>query len=198
MWLKSTHDFFLRYAPESLRDGKFSTRSDVWSFGVTMYEIFSLGEDPKLQGFQQKRTDDSRNDPEEGSSAELLTALEQGARLPCPPKCPQAVYVKLMYPCWNLQSQLRPKFSMLCQDIQQLLCEYWSVSSCSLARLYGSPCWRTRNIDWVSRYTYPPPSLILVVWRVYEAELLRKRASSERCTSHRLILDIHLADWISN
>lgn len=133
--LKSTHGFLLRYAPESLRDGKFSTRSDVWSFGVTMYEIFSLGEDPKLQGFQQKRMDDSQSvdDPEEGSSAELLSALEQGARLPCPSKCPQVVYVKLMYPCWNLQSQLRPKFSTLCQDIQELLSEYWSVSSLASA-----------------------------------------------------------------
>ncbi|XP_014484244.1 PREDICTED: tyrosine-protein kinase hopscotch [Dinoponera quadriceps] len=112
------------YAPESLRDGKFSTRSDVWSFGVTMYEIFSLGEDPELPGLRQKRTDDSVDDPEEGSSTKLLAALEQGARLPCPSKCPQAVYVKLMYPCWNLQSQLRPKFSTLCQDIHQLLSEY--------------------------------------------------------------------------
>ncbi|XP_046425755.1 tyrosine-protein kinase hopscotch isoform X1 [Neodiprion fabricii] len=104
------------YAPESLRDGKFSPRSDVWSFGVTMYETFGFGDEPRVPG-----VGDGGNS--EGS-AELLEALERGSRLPCPPTCPQAVYVKLMYPCWQLQSHERPDFSTLCNDIQDLLTQY--------------------------------------------------------------------------
>ncbi|CAD6215597.1 GSCOCT00000409001.2-RA-CDS [Cotesia congregata] len=108
------------YAPESLRDGKFSPRSDVWSFGVTMYETFGLGEDPKLPGVGGQQGGDSA---EEGGAA-LLAALERGTRLPCPQNCPQIVYVKLMYPCWHLQSHLRPDFAMLCNEIRDLITQY--------------------------------------------------------------------------
>ncbi|XP_012288894.1 tyrosine-protein kinase hopscotch [Orussus abietinus] len=115
------------YAPESLRDGKFSPRSDVWSFGVTMYETFGLGEDPKLPGVGNSNIlgDGNANGVEsEEGTGELLAALERGARLPCPPTCPQAVYVKLMYPCWHLDSHRRPNFSTLCKDIADLMTQY--------------------------------------------------------------------------
>lgn len=98
-----------RYAPESLRDGKFSPRSDVWSYGVTLYEMFSLGEDPRLP--------DCVNDQDQ---QELLETLESGTRLPCPPQCSQTIYVKLMSPCWQANSHARPTFKQLAEDIQDL------------------------------------------------------------------------------
>ncbi|KAK9304330.1 hypothetical protein QLX08_004310 [Tetragonisca angustula] len=110
------------YAPESIRDGKFSTRSDVWSFGVTMYETFGFGEEPRLPGLDSS-TERLQNEQEKGST-ELLAALERGTRLPCPSTCPQAIYVKLMYPCWHLQSHQRPDFATLCKDIKDLLAQY--------------------------------------------------------------------------
>lgn len=81
-----------------------------------MYETFTLGEEPRVPG-----VGDGGNS--EGS-AELLAALEQGSRLPCPPTCPQDVYVKLMYPCWHLHSHERPDFSTLCINIRDLLSQY--------------------------------------------------------------------------
>ncbi|KAF3422404.1 hypothetical protein E2986_02653 [Frieseomelitta varia] len=111
-----------KYAPESIRDGKFSTRSDVWSFGVTMYETFGFGEEPRLPGLDSS-TERLQNEQEKGST-ELLAALERGTRLPCPSTCPQAIYVKLMYPCWHLQSHQRPDFATLCKDIKDLLAQY--------------------------------------------------------------------------
>ncbi|XP_076165135.1 tyrosine-protein kinase hopscotch isoform X1 [Ptiloglossa arizonensis] len=110
------------YAPESIRDGKFSTRSDVWSFGVTMYETFGFGEEPRLPGLDSS-TERLQNEQEK-SSTELLAALERGTRLPCPSTCPQTIYVKLMYPCWHLQSHQRPDFVTLCKDIRDLLAQY--------------------------------------------------------------------------
>lgn len=128
--MKQLFFLYYRYAPESLRDGKFSPRSDVWSFGVTMYETFGLGKDPKLPGIGSDIRDKSANEisdseigTEEGS-AELLAALERGSRLPCPPTCPQQIYVKLMYPCWHLHSHKRPDFASLCRDIRELLNHY--------------------------------------------------------------------------
>ncbi|XP_076665720.1 tyrosine-protein kinase hopscotch isoform X1 [Andrena cerasifolii] len=109
------------YAPESIRDGKFSTRSDVWSFGVTMYETFGFGEEPRLPGVDSG-TERLQSDQEKGST-ELLAALERGTRLPCPSTCPQAIYVKIMYPCWQLQSHQRPDFATLCKDIRDLLAQ---------------------------------------------------------------------------
>ncbi|KAL0279111.1 UNVERIFIED_CONTAM: hypothetical protein PYX00_000731 [Menopon gallinae] len=97
------------YAPESLKDGRFSHLSDVWSYGVTLFEMFSLGEDPKLQC--------CTNDMDQ---SQLLSALESGSHLPCPATCPQPIYVKLILPCWKLESSERPTFSKICETIQKI------------------------------------------------------------------------------
>ncbi|XP_063222235.1 tyrosine-protein kinase hopscotch [Bacillus rossius redtenbacheri] len=111
--LKTSRDLPIKwYAPESLRDGKFSPRSDVWSYGVTLFEMFSRGEDPQLGGCEQDQQ-------------QLLAALEGGIRLPCPPLCPQTVYVQLMTPCWQADTHARPSFPEICaivQDMQANLC----------------------------------------------------------------------------
>jgi serine/threonine protein kinase len=101
---------FNRYAPESLRDGKFSLSSDVWSYGVTLYEMFSLGEEPRLGSW-----------PAEEETQQLLSALESGQRLSCPPHCSQSLYVQLLIPCWHADSHQRPTFSHLVVQLQQLL-----------------------------------------------------------------------------
>ncbi|XP_023023371.1 tyrosine-protein kinase hopscotch isoform X3 [Leptinotarsa decemlineata] len=104
------------YAPESLRDGKFSVRSDVWSYGVTMCEMFNYGEEPNLTYIDEKM---------EGQQQQiLLTALERGARFPCPPNCPKAVYIRIIYPCWQADPHERPLFSKLTLEIEDLLIQY--------------------------------------------------------------------------
>jgi len=61
-------------APEALRDSKFTTQSDVWSFGVTVWEIFSLGQHPYDRALMKLD--------------EFLSYLERGNRLTCPEYCP--------------------------------------------------------------------------------------------------------------
>lgn len=97
------------YAPESLRDGKFSPRSDVWSYGVTLYEMFSLGEEPRLASCTNEQ-----------DHQELMRVLDKGDRLPCPQHCSQRIYVELMKPCWNFESRDRPSFSDICKVIKTL------------------------------------------------------------------------------
>uniref|UniRef100_A0A2R5LF78 Tyrosine-protein kinase n=1 Tax=Ornithodoros turicata TaxID=34597 RepID=A0A2R5LF78_9ACAR len=83
------------YAPESILYGKFSTKSDVWSYGVTLWEMFSYGQDPALPDVPQEA---------------LGEKLSSGTRLPCPSECPFKVY-HLMLRCWASNAHERPAFS---------------------------------------------------------------------------------------
>ncbi|XP_054727303.1 tyrosine-protein kinase hopscotch [Anastrepha obliqua] len=96
------------YSPESIAYNKFSLKSDVWSYGVTLFEMFSRGEMPNL-------------DPKrEIAQEEFLQRLQQGERLQKPDLCPQIVYNKLMLPCWQADPKARPTFAMLLNAIQTI------------------------------------------------------------------------------
>src|SRR5436190_453160 len=90
-------------APESLRFGKFTIRSDVWSFGVLMWEITSLGERP-----YPTRTNE-----------EAMQYVYEGGRLPKPLNCPQKLY-DLMLNCWAHRAGNRPPFKECLQEIESL------------------------------------------------------------------------------
>ncbi|XP_070150583.1 tyrosine-protein kinase hopscotch [Polyergus mexicanus] len=114
------------YAPESIKKNIFSTRSDIWSFGVTMYEIFSLGKQPNLK--IDRIINNIKNGEvyidENNLLPEFIIALENGIRLPCPAGLSLEVYTEVMYPCWNEDSHKRPPFPILCRRIQELLKNY--------------------------------------------------------------------------
>lgn len=95
-----------RFAPESLRYGKFSGQTDVWSYGVTLYEMFSFGEEPIIETLEE--------------SSSLLDALDRGMRLPCPSFCPDEVYANLMLQCWQSEGKNRPLFSKIIVIVEQL------------------------------------------------------------------------------
>ena len=84
-------------APEVLERELFSVASDVWSFGVTAWEVFSHGWMPfgELEG-----TEDVKNH------------ILRGNRLSKPAECPIEVYEKLMWPCWEAPGK-RPDFISL-------------------------------------------------------------------------------------
>lgn len=84
------------YAPESYNHGLFSHASDVWSFGVTLWEMFSLGEPP----FYDLR------------GVDAIQLIEEGKRLLKPQLCPDHVY-KIMESCWNYKPKDRPCFRYL-------------------------------------------------------------------------------------
>uniref|UniRef100_A0A8C5LB99 non-specific protein-tyrosine kinase n=1 Tax=Jaculus jaculus TaxID=51337 RepID=A0A8C5LB99_JACJA len=90
-------------APESLRQGAFSSASDVWMFGVTLWEMFSGGKEP-WAGVPPYL---------------ILQKLEQDrARLPRPPLCSRALY-SLALRCWAPRPADRPSFSHLEQLLQE-------------------------------------------------------------------------------
>ncbi|XP_008059094.2 non-receptor tyrosine-protein kinase TNK1 isoform X1 [Carlito syrichta] len=97
-------------APESLRQGAFSSASDVWMFGVTLWEMFSGGEEP-WAGVPPYL---------------ILQRLEKDrARLPRPSLCSRALYA-LALNCWAPHPADRPSFSHL----EVLLQEAWPSEGC--------------------------------------------------------------------
>jgi serine/threonine protein kinase len=81
-------------APEAMEKKTFSEKSDVWSFGVVLYEIFSHGSDPYL-GWDPKL---------------ILKQLRDGERLMKPPECPPDVYAAMLR-CWEFNRADRPGFT---------------------------------------------------------------------------------------
>lgn len=102
------------YALESLENGKYSVRSDVWSYGVTLWEMFSKGDEPNLTTVDLLK--------EEGQEQKMLQdALKQGTRLPCPSTCDVSIYARIIYPCWDGNPYDRPTFEKLCREIEDLI-----------------------------------------------------------------------------
>ncbi|KAJ8305903.1 hypothetical protein KUTeg_016448 [Tegillarca granosa] len=101
-------------AIESLRDGIFSIESDVWSFGVVLWEIYSLGITPFVL--------ETAND--------ILYKLSHGERLQKPQDCPDQIF-DMMAECWDDKPDNRPSFERLHEQLTTFLdksitseCEY--------------------------------------------------------------------------
>ncbi|XP_041723922.2 activated CDC42 kinase 1 [Coregonus clupeaformis] len=84
-------------APESLRVGSFTHSSDVWMFGVILWEMFTYCEEPWL-GLSGKQI--------------LWRVEREGERMERPPDCPQELY-SVMRKCWACTPSNRPTFSQL-------------------------------------------------------------------------------------
>ncbi|KAI5628251.1 tyrosine-protein kinase JAK1 [Silurus asotus] len=106
------------YAPECLVHCKFYRASDVWSFGVTMYELLTYCDalcSPmtvflKMIGPTQGQMTVTR----------LVRVLEEGKRLPKPEICPDKVYT-LMRKCWESTPDKRIDFKGLIAEFQKML-----------------------------------------------------------------------------
>ncbi|XP_047668610.1 inactive tyrosine-protein kinase 7 isoform X2 [Tachysurus fulvidraco] len=95
----------LRWLPaESVFENDYSTKSDVWAFGVLMWEVFSHGEMPYATL----------------SHEDILEGLQAGTlKLSAPEACPSKVY-KLMSRCWDPSPKERPSFSELIQALGEI------------------------------------------------------------------------------
>nr|XP_020645351.1 hepatocyte growth factor receptor isoform X2 [Pogona vitticeps]XP_020645352.1 hepatocyte growth factor receptor isoform X2 [Pogona vitticeps]XP_020645353.1 hepatocyte growth factor receptor isoform X2 [Pogona vitticeps]XP_020645354.1 hepatocyte growth factor receptor isoform X2 [Pogona vitticeps] len=90
-------------ALESLQTQKFTTKSDVWSFGVLLWELMTRGAPPYP----------------DVNSFDITVYLLQGRRLLQPEYCPDALY-EVMLKCWHPKPELRPAFSELVSDISMI------------------------------------------------------------------------------
>ncbi|XP_037547668.1 fibroblast growth factor receptor 1-A-like [Nematolebias whitei] len=91
-------------APEALFDRIYTHQSDVWSFGVLLWEIFTLGGSP-YPGVPVE---------------ELFKLLKEGHRMEKPSACTQEMYL-MMRDCWNAVPSHRPTFQQLVEDLDRIL-----------------------------------------------------------------------------
>ncbi|KAK1163356.1 ephrin type-B receptor 5 isoform X1 [Acipenser oxyrinchus oxyrinchus] len=91
-------------APESIQYRKFTSASDVWSFGIVMWEVTSYGERPYW----------------DMSNQEVMTAVGDEYRLPAPPNCPGTLH-SLMLDCWLKDRSERPGFEQIVSTLDKLI-----------------------------------------------------------------------------
>nr|CAI5832845.1 unnamed protein product [Callosobruchus analis] len=104
-------------SPESINFRRFTTASDVWMFGVCIWEILMYGVKP----FQGVKNND------------VIGKIENGERLALPPNCPPRLY-SLMSQCWSYEPSKRPSFKDIKEILQEILLEERSAQQETLRR----------------------------------------------------------------
>ncbi|KAJ6220475.1 hypothetical protein RDWZM_006287, partial [Blomia tropicalis] len=90
-------------APEAIAFRKFTSASDVWSFGIVCWEVMSYGERPYWTW----------------SNQDVIKSIEKGYRLPPPIDCPEVVY-QIMLECWQKDRAHRPTFNQIVKTLDKL------------------------------------------------------------------------------
>ncbi|XP_053152118.1 ephrin type-A receptor 1 isoform X2 [Hemicordylus capensis] len=91
-------------APEAIAHRIFTSASDVWSFGIVMWEVLSYGDKPYGEMTNQ----------------EVMKSIEDGYRLPPPVDCPSVLY-ELMKGCWSYDRTRRPRFREIHAQLEHFL-----------------------------------------------------------------------------
>ncbi|XP_069776469.1 ephrin type-A receptor 5-like isoform X2 [Narcine bancroftii] len=103
-------------APEAIAYRKFTSASDVWSYGIVMWEVMSYGERPYWEMTNQ----------------DVIKAVDEGYRLPTPMDCPVTLY-QLMLDCWQKDRNSRPKFEEIVSILDKMI-----RNPCSLKMLVNA------------------------------------------------------------
>ncbi|XP_028935587.1 cytoplasmic tyrosine-protein kinase BMX [Ornithorhynchus anatinus] len=90
-------------APEVFHYSKYSSKSDVWAFGILMWEVFSLGKQPY----------------ELYDNTQVVEKVSQGYRLYRPQLASDSIY-RIMHSCWREHPEKRPTFQQLLSTIEPL------------------------------------------------------------------------------
>ncbi|XP_037393785.1 ephrin type-A receptor 7 isoform X5 [Pygocentrus nattereri] len=91
-------------ATEAIQYRKFTSASDVWSYGIVMWEVVSYGERPYW----------------DMSNQDVIKAIEEGYRLPAPMDCPPGLH-QLMLDCWQKDRADRPKFDQIVGILDKMI-----------------------------------------------------------------------------
>ncbi|XP_026880688.2 LOW QUALITY PROTEIN: ephrin type-A receptor 8 [Electrophorus electricus] len=120
-------------APEAIAYRKFSSSSDVWSYGVVMWEVMSYGERPYWNL----------------TNRDVIKSVEEGYRLPAPMGCPGTMHT-LMLDCWQKERAERPRFSQIVTVLDKLIRNPENLKSMDTLCRLSSPLMNRRIPDFAS------------------------------------------------
>ena len=118
-------------APEILKDSTYSIQSDVWAYGILLWEVFSFGQDPY---------------PELATDEEVKECISSLSVMLQPDSCPKSVY-KIMRSCWNPVSSKRPSFSWLRQALKASVKQFDLENVSRRFSYYNSPSTTRKNSE---------------------------------------------------
>lgn len=159
-------------APEGLAYNKFSSKSDVWSFGVLLWEIATYGMTP-YPGVEL---------------SEVFYTLNSGHRMSKPAGCPEPIY-HLIQQCWSWEASDRPAFNELHEQLQSLILDpnifdlieqQEAIDKQQLEREQ-----QMAKLDNFAQFTCPEQPVSFVQDDDLEASKLRRDARSN--SSHRML-----------
>ncbi|CAL1579856.1 unnamed protein product [Knipowitschia caucasica] len=134
-------------APEAIAYRKFTSASDVWSYGIVMWEVLSYGERPYW----------------EMSNQDVIKAIEEGYRLPAPMDCPVVLH-QLMLDCWEKGRSERPKFGQIVTILDKLIrnpASLRDLANSSLCVKQEDLCQATSVPTFIQTYGVTPKSPFL-------------------------------------
>src|SRR2546422_921863 len=92
-------------SPESLEKGTYNTKTDVWSYGVVLWELMTRGVTPYP----------------EVDNWDIINFLKEGRRMPQPSYCPDLLYTQVMLRTWHEDPRQRPTFAELSVDVRHVI-----------------------------------------------------------------------------
>ena len=110
--------YSFRWSPPEILDGQFTSKYDVWSFGIVLYEVITYGKIP-YSGM---------------SNSEVVPKVCQGYRLPKPENCPGKLY-EMMLDCWKKKPESRPTFETLQSQLEDFFTEEEEKDSCKFNQI---------------------------------------------------------------
>jgi len=111
-------------SPEAIHDQVFTTESDVWSNGILLWEILTIGETPYPTI----------------SNHELLGALKSGYRMDKPQMCSDEMY-ELMRQCWKENPTERPSFAVIRKQLERMMLKHCPYLDMADANYSYAPCY---------------------------------------------------------
>jgi serine/threonine protein kinase len=151
------------YAPECMYYSKFTSKGDVWSFGVCCWEVLSHGKKP-FKGMK-------------GEQVVQYVIVDKG-RLACPPNCPDSMY-DLMQTCWTHEMKERPDFVFVAKEMKR-------VAAASRGGGVAPPVSRSRVLDDQRFYDVQAAMDELQVAEDEEQSIYMRHASSIKQTQLKI------------